>query len=99
MSSRPRRPYQKIHLLRLLRPGSHRAGASVDQARANAETTNQVLDALRASYPDRRLLLVGDNVRYHHAKAVRSYAAQLEIQLLYLPPYSPDLMPVERLWQ
>ena len=65
---------------------------------ANAETTNQMLGALRDSYPDRRLLLVWDNVRYHHAKTVRSHADQLGIQLVYLPPYSPDLMPVERLW-
>ncbi len=58
-----------------------------------------MLVALRDSYPDRPLVLVWDNVRYHHAKAVRSYADQLGIQLVYLPPYSPDFMPVERLWQ
>lgn len=66
---------------------------------ANAETTNQMLHELRASYPDRRLVLVWDNVRYHHAKAVRRCAEELGIELVYLPPYSPDLMPVERLWQ
>lgn len=66
---------------------------------ANAETTKQMLGALRDSYPGRRLILIWDNVRYHHAKAVRSCAEELGIQLLYLPPYSPDLMPVERLWQ
>lgn len=43
-------------------------------------------------------MLIWDNVSYHHAKAVRSCAEQLGIELVYLPPYSPDLQPVERLW-
>ena len=58
-----------------------------------------MLVALRDSYPDRPLVLVWDNVRYPHAKAVRSYADQLGIQLVYLPPCSPEIMPIERLWQ
>ena len=65
---------------------------------ANAETTCQALLALRERYPDRPLVLIWDNVRYHHALLVRRCAEELAIQLRYLPPYSPDLMPVERLW-
>lgn len=67
--------------------------------RANAETTCQMLRALRQVYPHRPLVLIWDNVRYRHAKAVRRCAEELGIRLVYLPPYSPDLMPVERLWQ
>ena len=65
---------------------------------ANAETTCQMLRWLRQSYPDRRLVVILDNVRYHHAVAVRDCAQELGIELLNLPAYSPDLMPVERLW-
>ena len=43
-------------------------------------------------------MLVWDNVRDHHSHKVRAHAEELGIRLLYLPPYSPDLMPVERLW-
>ena len=42
--------------------------------------------------------MIWDNVRYHHSRLVRTEAAQLGIELRFLPPYSPDLMPVERLW-
>jgi len=42
--------------------------------------------------------VIWDNVRYHHSRLVRSEAARLGIELRFLPPYSPDLMPVERLW-
>jgi transposase len=44
--------------------------------------------------------MVLDNVRYHHAKRLkpilRKYQHRLE--LVYLPPYSPDLNPMERIW-
>jgi transposase len=65
---------------------------------ATSDSTCQVLSALRQAYPLHTLVLVWDNVRYHHSKQVRQHAETLGIQLLYLPPYSPDLMPVERLW-
>lgn len=65
---------------------------------ANGETTCQMLRRLRLSYPDRPLILFWDNVSYHKALCVRELAAQLGIDLRPLPPYSPDLMPVERLW-
>lgn len=57
-----------------------------------------MLTALRQSHPFESLVLVWDNVRYHHSNKVRAHAEHLGIRLLYLPPYSPDLMPVERLW-
>lgn len=81
----------------LLRPRSHGTGAVVDTHWANGETTCQALHALRERYPGRPLVLIWDNVRYHHALLVRRCAQDLGIQLRYLPPYSPDLMPVERL--
>lgn len=65
---------------------------------ANGETTCQMLRRLRLTYPDRPLVLFWDNVSYHRALCVRELAAQLGIELRFLPPYSPDLMPVERLW-
>lgn len=83
----------------LLRPRSHGTGAVVDTHWANGETTCQALHALRERYPGRPLVLIWDNVRYHHALLVRRCAQDLGIQLRYLPPYSPDLMPVERLLQ
>ncbi len=63
-----------------------------------AETTNEALRKLREQHPARRIIVIWDNVRYHHSKLVHTKAAQLGIELRSLPPYSPDLMPVERLW-
>ena len=67
--------------------------------RANGEHTSDVLRRLRAEVPDGKLVLIWDGASYHRAKAVRSAAADLGIELLPLPGYSPDLMPVEALWR
>jgi len=37
-----------------------------------------------------------DNVRYQRCQLVQELAQQLEIELLFLPPYSPNLNLIER---
>jgi transposase len=68
-------------------------------ARANGEHTVDVLHRLRAELPDRALIVLWDGAPYHRANAVRAAAAALDIALVPLPGYSPDLMPVEALWR
>jgi len=46
-----------------------------------------------------QLILVLDNAPYQHAKLVKRAARRLGITLLYLPPYSPNLNLIERLWK
>jgi hypothetical protein len=43
--------------------------------------------------------LVLDNARYQKCEAVRLPVAELRIELLYLPAYSPNLNLIERLWR
>lgn len=43
-------------------------------------------------------IIVMDNVRSHHAKAVKEVLDASGIKYLYLPPYSPDLNPIEKMW-
>lgn len=43
--------------------------------------------------------VIWDNAGYHCSKVVRAYAEKLAIELHYLPPYSPNLNPIERLWK
>jgi transposase len=67
--------------------------------RANSQHTSDVLRRLRAEHPDRELIVLWDGAPYHRAGAVREMAAALRIELMPLPGYSPDLMPVEALWR
>lgn len=49
----------------------------------------------------KRMVVVLDNARYHHAvllkPLLRKYRSVLTI--LFLPPYSPQLAPIERVWK
>jgi transposase len=67
--------------------------------RANGDPTIAVLQRLRAEVPERPLIVLWDGAPYHRAKAVREVAGTLDITLMPLPSYSPDLMPVEALWR
>ena len=43
--------------------------------------------------------LILDQAGYHRCESVVNAAEKLNIQLFYLPPYSPNLNPIERLWK
>ncbi|OED49424.1 hypothetical protein ACH42_01785 [Endozoicomonas sp. (ex Bugula neritina AB1)] len=43
--------------------------------------------------------MVLDGAGYHRSKEVVDEADKLGIKLHYLPPYSPNLNPIERLWK
>lgn len=51
-------------------------------------------------YQGRKVVMVLDNVPYHHAKRLKPILERYKhrIELVYLPPYSPDLNPIERIW-
>ena len=58
-----------------------------------------MLRRLRAEVHERKLIVLWDGAPYHRANAVREVATTLGIELMPLPGYSPDLMPVEALWR
>ena len=43
-------------------------------------------------------IVIMDNMRSHHVKKVAEILQKAKMQLLYLPPYSPDLNPIEKMW-
>jgi DDE superfamily endonuclease len=55
---------------------------------------------LRHRARDRRLVLILDNAPYHHARLLHPFRREhwRVLRLDYLPPYSPELNPIERVW-
>jgi len=49
----------------------------------------------------KKIILVLDNARYHHAKMIQPWLKKNrnKIQLLFLPPYSPQFNNIERVWK
>ena len=72
---------------------------TVAQSKCGAEFI-VFLAALLAAYGRRRILMVCDNGRFHHTKAVQKFLEEHrdQIRVYWLPPYSPSLNLIERLW-
>ena len=68
--------------------------------KGNAHTFKAFLKKVLHVYTQSKVLMVLDNVRYHHAKALRAFLTkhQHRLELLFLPPYSPQFNPMERVW-
>ena len=49
--------------------------------------------------PERRTTVILDNFASHRSLAVRNNAEELNVRLVFLSPYSPDLNPIEFLWK
>ncbi len=53
----------------------------------------------KANMEYKAIVAVIDNFRSHKSELVKDKAIELGIYLVYLPPYSPDLNPIEYIWK
>lgn len=69
-------------------------------ARGNTKTFHKFLELILQRNPRGQIILILDNVRFHHAKALRAFhRAHKRLRFLWLPPYQPQLNPQEMVWQ
>ncbi len=68
--------------------------------RGNAKSFKKHLKKVLKVYRNApKILMVLDNVRYHHAKKLKAWLEKKsKLEFIFLPPYSPDLNAVERAW-
>ena len=65
----------------------------------NAITVIELIKKIHSYYGGQKITLIMDNARYQRCAAVMEYARECDIELLFLPPYSPNLNLIERLWK
>lgn len=67
----------------------------------NLKTFGTFLRQIVRCHPDEKVHMVLDNVRYHHAKDLQGWLKENKnrIELHFLPAYSPQLNPIERVWK
>jgi transposase len=66
---------------------------------SKAENVCEFLMKIAEQNPRKKIILVLDNSRSHHADKTIRKARELKITLVFVPPYSPDINPVEFVWK
>ena len=66
----------------------------------NGERIEAFLKQLINAKPaTKKIHVIWDNAGYHKSQVIRDFVKTTNIELHFLPPYSPNLNPIERLWK
>ena len=66
----------------------------------NAQSTIFLFDKMQVHQTKGKLFVIADNARYYRSNLVQEYLVKNKrIELIFLPPYSPNLNLIERLWR
>ncbi len=89
----------RINVLGALDAATLKMETVVNTTYVNAETIVELLRKLAGRFQQLPIYVVLDNARYQHCDFVKELAKTLGINLLFLPPYSPNLNLIERVWR
>lgn len=67
-----------------------------EHERLNSDCFQVFLNRFAEAFPHSHNVMILDNGRFHKAKKL---TVPSNVEFMFLPPYSPELNPVERLWQ
>jgi transposase len=90
---------QRFNVLGALNAITHELVTVTNDTYINAQRVCELLRAIAALGLGVPITLVLDNARYQKCQLVSALAQELNIELLYLPAYSPNLNLIERLWK
>jgi transposase len=72
----------------------------VEDERINSQTMIALLNVILNQQKEGKIYIILDNARYYHANIVKEFLVEHpRIVLKFLPPYSPNLNIIERLWK
>lgn len=91
---------RRLNILGAINPITLIPTVLLTEANCDSEMTEVFFEEIRNEYPDTEIIHIFlDNASYHRAYAARDKAEELGMKLHYLPPYSPNLNLIERLWK
>jgi len=92
---------RRLNIIGALNPVTLIPTIFLTEANCDKELVQIFFGEIRKEYPDREkaVHLFLDNAGYNRSYEVKSKAEELNIKLHYLPPYSPNLNLIERLWK
>ncbi|GGK09672.1 hypothetical protein GCM10007063_35150 [Lentibacillus kapialis] len=94
--------YGKHHGVKLIGTLDYESGDvfCIERERYDAKVFLSFLEKVVERYPNEKILMVLDNAKIHHAKLIQPFLQEHseQLDLLFLPPYSPELNLIEGLW-
>ncbi len=95
--------FRKHQGLKLIGTLNHETGKvfCIEEEHHDAETFLRFLQLVLERYPTGKMVIILDNARIHHAKLIQPFLKEHEdrLELVFLPPYSPQLNLIEGLWK
>lgn len=90
----------RINLVGAIQLGQIGEAVHAEYATINSDSIVDFMGRVREAYKtEKQIHLILDGAGYHRSEAVAKEAERLGIKLHFLPPYSPNLNPIERLWK
>jgi transposase len=90
---------QRWNVLGALDAVSRKVHTFCNDTYINSESVCCFLKQLRSTYGALAITIFLDNARYQRCKLVMEVAKSLNITLMFLPSYSPNLNLIERFWK
>jgi len=90
---------KRFNVLAALNAITHEVVTVTNDSYINALSVCELLQKLADLPLEIPITIILDNARYQKCQLVQDLAKSLEIELLYLPSYSPNLNLIERLWK
>jgi transposase len=89
----------RLNIVGAIQLGNIAAAVTAQYETINGESIIDFMTKLRGQYGSKTVHLILDRSGYHRSMLVAEKAIELNIKLHFLPPYSPNLNPIERLWK
>jgi transposase len=91
----------RVNMIGVFELGTGTFYGILTQFRVNSCRFRRFLCHLKREMRTDKIMLICDNARFHHAKWLTEWASNQKewLRLEFLPAYSPDFNPIERLWR
>ena len=91
---------RRLNIIGAINPVNLQSTVMRTEANCCTEVIEAFLEEIKNQYSTAtNICVILDNARYQRACSVQRKAEQLNIHLIYLPPYCPNLNLIERLWR
>jgi transposase len=91
---------KRLNIIGAINPVSLQPTVLLTEENCSAEVIEAFLEEVKKQYTQAKTIcIILDNAKYQRSYLVQTTAKFFNIDLIYLPPYSPNLNLIERLWR